>query len=87
MTERIVAKSTRAVPSLKRLSLLTMVASRRGAPTSPKTASTATGSVAETIAPKRSALPQDSPCAGYFAHPCNEIGVAIRMREVASTGS
>jgi len=27
------------------------------------------------------------PCAGYFAHPCNEIGVAIRMREVASTGS
>ena len=50
MAERIV-KATIAVASLNRLSPSTRIASRLGAPRSLKIATTATGSVAETIAP------------------------------------
>jgi hypothetical protein len=47
--------STMATPSLRRLSPSTRVSSRPGTPSSRKTATTATGSVAEIRAPKTSA--------------------------------
>ncbi len=51
---RMIRKSASDVPSLKRLSPSKIRARRFGAPYSLKSASTATGSVAEISAPKRS---------------------------------
>ena len=55
--------------SLNRHSPVTMMARRRGAPTSPKTDSTATGSVAATMVPKRRVSTQDRPAARWSAAP------------------
>ena len=66
---------TIAVASLKRLSPSTRIASRLGAPRSLKIATTATGSVADNIAPKSKHAIKPIPETAYTAPPTKKLDI------------